>query len=137
MKQHIDTDTDTHSSTLESFPMDLVGMGRKRLEALFEAQSKLIDTLPDLSREWMSCAEAERDLSSDLLAKLRAARSIPESTKVYQEWLSRRMEMFADETRMLLADAQKLVDVSARLFAIDMASKAPASAEPTAKPEVH
>jgi hypothetical protein len=117
--------------------MDLVGMGRKRLEALFDAQSKLIDTLPDLSREWISCAEAERDLSSDLLAKLRAARSIPESTKVYQEWLSRRMEMFADETRMLLADAQKLVDVGARLFAIDMASKAPASAEPTAKPEVH
>ena len=135
MEQHIDTPA--HSSTSESFPMDLVGMGRKRLEALFDAQSKLIDTLPDLSREWISCAEAERDLSSDLLAKLRAARSIPESTKVYQEWLSRRMEMFADETRMLLADAQKLVDVGARLFAIDMASKAPASAEPTAKPEVH
>jgi hypothetical protein len=27
--------------------------------------------------------------------------------------------MFADETRMLLADTQKLVDVGARLFAIE------------------
>jgi len=126
MEQH----TGTRSTTLSPFPADLVDLGKKRLETLFEVQSKLVDTLPALSREWMSYAQAEQDLSSDLLAKLAAARSLPESAKVYQEWLSRRMDMLAEETRRLLADTQKLVDVGARLFAIDMAGRAPAAAEP-------
>jgi hypothetical protein len=136
MEQHIDNAGP--SSTLSPFSVDMVvGLGRKRLEAIFEAQSKLVDTLPALSREWMSYAQAERDLSSDLLAKLTAARSIPESAKVYQEWLSRRMDMLAEETRRMLADAQKLVDVGARLFAIDMAGRAPPAAGPTTAPEAH
>jgi|GEM_PF-1349307 len=125
--------TATRSATLSPFPVDLVDMGKKRLETLFEVQSKLVDTLPALSREWMSYAQAEQELSSDLLAKLSAARSLPESAKVYQEWLSRRMEMLAEETRRLLADTQKLVDVGARLFAVDMAGRA----EPPVAPEVH
>jgi hypothetical protein len=113
------TGTTTPAAPLSSFPVDLVDLGNKRLQALFDAQSKLVDTLPALSRDWMSCAQAERELSSELLAKLTAARSLPESARAYQEWLSRRMDMFADETRMLLADTQKLVDVGARMFAID------------------
>src|SRR5258708_31713895 len=113
------TGSATSAKPLSAFPVDLVGMGKKRLQALFDAQSKLVDTLPALSREWISRAQAERELSSELLAKLTAARTLPESARAYQEWLSRRIDMFADETRMLLADTQKLVEVGARLFAID------------------
>jgi hypothetical protein len=127
------------SSAFSSFPVELVGLGKKRLQALFDAQSKLVDALPALSREWMSCAQAERELSSELLTKLTAARSLPESARAYQEWLSRRMDMFADETRMLLADTQKLVDVGARLFAIDGPStgNGAAPAEPKPASEIH
>jgi hypothetical protein len=135
MEQH--TDSAAHSATISLFPVDLVGLGKKRMEALLDAQSKLVDTLPTLSREWMSYAQAERELSSELLAKLTAARSIPESAKVYQEWLSRRMDMLAEETRRMLADAQKLVDVGARLFALDVAGRTPSAAEPIKVPEVH
>jgi hypothetical protein len=121
MKQQ--TGTTSASAPLGSFPVDLVGLGKMRLQALFEAQSKLVDALPALSRDWMSCAQAERELSSELMAKLSAARTLPESARAYQEWLSRRIDMFADETRMLLADTQKLVDVGARLFAIEPAGE--------------
>jgi hypothetical protein len=131
------TGTTTASASFTSFPVDLVDLGKKRLQALFDAQSKLVDTLPALSREWMSCAQAERELSSELLAKLTAARSLPESARAYQEWLSRRMDMFADETRMLLADTQKLVDVGARLFAIDAPGKGTARAAPNTASEAH
>jgi hypothetical protein len=117
------TDTTSASAPLSLFPVDLVDLGKMRLQALFDAQSKLVDTLPALSRDWMSCAQAERELSSELMAKLSAARTLPESARAYQEWLSRRIDMFADETRMLFDDTQKLVDVGARLFAIEPAGK--------------
>jgi hypothetical protein len=81
------------------FPPELTGLARKRLDAVFETQSKLVDTLPALSREWMSFAVAEQDFTADLLSKLTAARSISELTAVYQEWLNRRMEMFAEKGR--------------------------------------
>jgi hypothetical protein len=129
------TGTTSASAPLSSFPLDFVGLGKMRLQALFDAQSKLVDTLPALSRDWMSCAQAERELSSELMAKLTAARTLPESlmakltaartlpesARAYQEWLSRRIDVLADETRMLLADTQKLVEVGARLFAIEPA----------------
>jgi hypothetical protein len=133
MDDHIGTTTASAASS--SFPVDLIGLGRKRLEALFEAQSRLVDTLPALSREWISYAKAERELSSDLIAKLAAARSIPESARVYQDWLGRRIDMLADETRSLLADTEMLLDAGARLFAIDVAGRA--SAAPTAASELH
>jgi hypothetical protein len=128
------TGSATVAMPLSSFPADLVGMGRKRLQALFDAQSKLVDTLPALSREWMSAAQAERELSSELLTKLSAARTLPESARAYQEWLSRRIDMFADETRMLLADTQKLVDVGARLFAIEPPGSGNGAAPPEPRP---
>jgi hypothetical protein len=125
-------DTATRAAPLSSFPVELVGLGRKRLEAIFDAQSKLVDALPALGREWMSHAQAERELTSDLVAKLTAARTVPESARVYREWLARRLDMFAEETRTLLTDAQTLADVGARLFAVDMADRAatgPAAAD--------
>jgi phasin protein len=128
------TGSATTATPLSAFPVDLVGMGKKRLQALFDAQSKLVDTLPALSREWMSAAQAERELSSELLAKLAAARTLPESARAYQEWLSRRIDMFADETRMLLADTQKLVDVGARLFAIEQLGSGNGAAPPEPRP---
>ena len=129
------TGSATTATPLSAFPVDLVGMGKKHLQALFDAQSKLVDTLPALSREWMSCAQAERELSSELLAKLTAARTLPESARACQEWLSRRMDMFADETRMLLADTQKLVDVGAQLFAIEPPDSGNGAAPPEPRPE--
>jgi hypothetical protein len=131
------TATPTPAMALSAFPVDLVGMGKRRMQALFDAQSKLVDTLPALSREWMSAAQAERELSSELLSKLTAARTLPESARAYQEWLSRRIDMFADETRMLLADTQKLVDVGARLFAIEPSGGHNGAAPGEPKPEAH
>jgi hypothetical protein len=134
----MDRTTDTAQSVpLGLLPADLIGLGRKRLEVVLEAQSKLVDTLPALSREWMTYAEAERDLTAELLSKLTAARSIPESTAVYQEWLGRRVDMFAEKTRKLLADSQKLMDASARLFAIDLAGRKPETTAPAAARESH
>jgi hypothetical protein len=124
----------TSATPLSTFPVDLVDMGKKRMQALFEAQTKFVDTLPALSQEWISCAQAERELSSELFTKLTAARTLPESARAYQEWLSRRMDMFADETRMLLADTQKLVDVGARLFAIELPGNGSGAPSPQPKP---
>jgi hypothetical protein len=44
------------------------------------------------------------------------------------------MDMFADETRMLLADTQKLVDVGARLFAIELPGNGSGAPSPQPKP---
>jgi Phasin protein len=133
----MDRNNTTQSAIPTLFPPELTGLARKRLDAVFETQSKLVDTLPALSREWMSFAVAEQDLTADLLSKLTAARSISESSAVYQEWLNRRMEMFAEKGRKLLADTQKLMEVSAQLFAVDVAGRNPDSAGPPTSRDGH
>jgi hypothetical protein len=44
-----------------------------------------------------------------------AANSFPEVMMAYQEWMSRRMERFAEDSRRFWADAQKLMEASTRM----------------------
>ena len=59
--------------------------------------------------EWLSRAKSEADLAAALMEKVTTARSFPETTAAYGEWMRRRMELFADDNRHLWADAQKIM----------------------------
>jgi hypothetical protein len=51
------------------------------------------------------------------MEKVTTARSFPETTAAYGEWMSRRMELFADDNRRLWADAQKIMWAGTRWIA--------------------
>lgn len=110
------SETSATSSPLNVAPVDLAEMGKKRIEATNAVQSELIDKLQDMNREWLARAQSEVDLASELTTKLTAARSFPDAVTACQEWASKRMNMFAEDGRRVLADTQRLVKTGARLF---------------------
>jgi hypothetical protein len=97
-------------------PAQFAKAGKKQVDALVEMQQDLVKGMEEMSREWAARIKVETDLANEFARKLSAAKSAPDSMAVYQEWLSRRMEMFAEDSRRIAADSQKFLAKGARLF---------------------
>jgi hypothetical protein len=91
-------------------------MGEQRLEALTEMQKQFLHAMEEMNRNWVMRAKSEADLASEFMTKLTAAHSIPEAAKVYQEWLTREMNMLAEDGRRLFTESQKLTETTTRLL---------------------
>jgi hypothetical protein len=97
-------------------PAEFAEMGKKQVEAMVEVQKELVSAMDEASRGWAARVKAETDLAAEFSGKLTAARSIPETTAIYQEWMGRRMELFAQDSQRYVADIQKLTTAAARLL---------------------
>jgi hypothetical protein len=61
--------------------------------------------------------QSEASLASELTSRLTAARSPADAAAAYQEWMSRRMGMAAEDGKHLLANTQKIMQTGAqRIF---------------------
>src|SRR5262245_44748528 len=97
-------------------PAQFAEMGKKQVEAMSDMQQELMSSIEQMNREWAARIKAETDLASEFVGKLSAARSVPDTTSIYQEWLSRRMEMFAEDSRRFVADSQKFMAATSRML---------------------
>jgi hypothetical protein len=72
-------------------------------------QKEFTKLIEQANADWLSRMEQERELASDLAAKLSSAKSLPDAAKAYQEWMGRRMETIAKDSQKFFADSQKLM----------------------------
>jgi hypothetical protein len=86
---------------------DLADMGKKQVEAMVDVQKDFIQATEELNREWVERLRAEAEVATEFAGKFAAAKSIPETAAIWQEWVRRR-------TEMLTADIQKFTTVTAR-----------------------
>ena len=78
--------------------------------------SEFLNTLQEMSRDWMGRATAEVELSLKLSKKLTDAHSVPDAITAYQEWLSEEMNARTEDARLLMSNGQKIIDASSRLL---------------------
>jgi hypothetical protein len=90
--------------------------GTKRIESFMEVQKELVDTFEQFNREQFERAKQETELASRFAGKVTSARSIPDVMAAYQEWISNRMELFAEDGRKLYEDSQKVVNATMKLL---------------------
>jgi hypothetical protein len=115
----------SNKSTNPSLPNFAPGafgeMGKKQFEAALEMQKELLGAFEEINRAWVARAQSEVTLASEFVGKLATVRSIPDAATACQECMSRQMEMFAEDSRRMLADGEKLMRAGARLFSSDSA----------------
>jgi len=97
-------------------PAELAKLGQKQAAALTDMQRELYALVEHANRDWITRTEAERELAAQFTARLSAARSLPDAAQIYQEWMAKRMEMLAEDSRKFFADSQKLIQSSTRLL---------------------
>jgi hypothetical protein len=90
--------------------------------AMLAMQKELLHTVEGMNRDWLARAQSEGRLVSDFVGKLTTARSIPDATSACQECAARRFEMYAEDSRRLLTNSQKLIETGMRFFTAPTAS---------------
>jgi hypothetical protein len=105
----------TRAATL--IPSELLDMARKKIESLLDVQKDFMQTLEGINHELFDRAKKEAELASEFVGKFAAARSVPDATTTYHEWATKEMELLAADGRQMLANGEKLMQASRRLFA--------------------
>lgn len=97
-------------------PKELLAIGEKQMEAATELQKQMQAICEEASRYAADRVKTETDLAQALAEKLTAAKSPPEAAQAYQDWLTRRMHLFAEDGQRVASDTQKLLTMSARML---------------------
>jgi hypothetical protein len=79
----------------------------------------------EIREKWLCRVKSEAELANQLVTKVTAARSIPDTTAAYGEWMTRHMEMLGEDNRRLWADVQKLMEASTRYVSIGVQQRTP------------
>jgi hypothetical protein len=95
-------------------PMSALAKGQEQTEAMLGMQKELLDTYEQASRAWLARARSEVDLWTELATKLAANRSLPEALGTYQECVTQRMQMAAEDGRQMSEGCQKLLQTFTR-----------------------
>ena len=112
---------DSYIDRAEKLPPNLLSpelgmMGKQCIEELFNVQTELLERLQETNRHWLERAQSEAALASKYATKLTATRSVAEAMTTCEEWTSRQIEMIAEDSKLLVADTQKLMQTGARLL---------------------
>jgi hypothetical protein len=89
---------------------------QQHAQSVFTTQRELLDSLEQMNAHWFARAKSEAEQASMLAGRLASARSMPDVTDVYRDWLSRRMQRYVDDTNHVLLDVQKFIETGTRMM---------------------
>jgi hypothetical protein len=95
---------------------DFAATAKKRFDEFAKGQTELFETVQEINRRWLERVREEATLASEFSSKLTAARSIPDAMATCQECGARWFETMAEDTKHLLDDTQKFMQMSARIL---------------------
>ena len=95
---------------------EFAAMGKQCIEELVNVQRELFENLQQANRHWLERVQSEASLASKFATKLTATRSVPEAMTTCREWSSCQIEMIAEDSRLLVADTQRIMEAGARLL---------------------
>ena len=96
------------SASAKSAPASIADLGKEQTAAMLDMQKELLDAYEQASRAWLARAKSEADLWSELATKLSASRTFPDALGAYQECVSQRMQLTAEDGRRLFDECQKI-----------------------------
>src|SRR5262245_30310763 len=91
-------------------PMPFFQLGKEQTDAMMGMQKELLETYEQASQAWLARVKSEVELWSELATKLAATRSPSEAMQTYQQCVTQRMQMAADDGRRLSEDCQKIMN---------------------------
>jgi Phasin protein len=96
------------AASAKSAPASIADLGKEQTAAMLDMQKELLDAYEQASRAWLARAKSEADLWSELATKLSASRTFPDALGAYQECVSQRMQLTAEDGRRLFDECQKI-----------------------------
>ena len=90
----------------------------KRVEAVKEVQTQLLDTFEQFNRQQLARGKQEMEFASEFAGEITSARSVPDVINAYQNWISKRMAFYMEDGKKLLEDSQRVLNTTMKLLSI-------------------
>jgi hypothetical protein len=87
-----------------------IAAGAKNVEAVANAQRQMFGDLGVFGQEWFDRIAVEANLTTELAEKLVTARSAPDAAAAWQQWITQRALLLAEDNQRLIAESRKLAD---------------------------
>lgn len=84
-------------------------------KSVFALQKELLDAFAEMNQHWLTRAKSETDFTTVMANKFASARSLPDMSSVYQDWLNQRMQRYVEDSKHVFDDVQKLIRAGTRL----------------------
>jgi hypothetical protein len=90
----------------------------KRVETVKEVQEQLLDTFEQFNRQQLARGKQEMEFASEFAGEITSARSVPDVMNAYQNWISKRMALYVQDSRKLFEDSQRVLNTTMKLLSI-------------------
>ena len=90
----------------------------KRVETAKEVQKQLLDTFEQLNRQQLARGKQEMEFASEFAGEITSARSVPDVMNAYQNWISKRIALYVEDSRKLFEDSQRVLNTTMELLSI-------------------
>ena len=97
-------------------PAEFTEMTKKQVDAMVGMQKEFMKGVEEANQVWAARMQAETALATEFAGKLAAARSLPETTSILQEWMTRRMALLAEDSQRFASDMEKFMTATTRLM---------------------
>src|SRR6478735_1763183 len=83
----------------------------KRVETVNEVQKQLLDTFEQFNRQQLARGKQEMEFASEFAKEITSARSVPDVMNAYQNWISKRMTLYVEDSRSAFNATMKLLSI--------------------------
>lgn len=90
--------------------------GGQQAEAFTSMQRELFSMVEEANKNWMKRAELERDMATELVTSLSAAKTLPDAAKAYQDWMTKRMQTLTEDGQKLFSESQKFITAATKFM---------------------
>ena len=87
------------------------------IDSMVDLQKQMLEYAVEMNQVWTTRVQSESVLVTDLVAKLAAARSVPDAATAWQSCMQRQMQLNAEDARRLLDHNERFMRVGAEIFA--------------------
>jgi len=98
---------------------EFIATGKRSFEDFAEMQAELLSKMQQANTSWIDAFQKRAALASDFATKLSTARSMPDTATAFQDWMSHRMELAAEDAKHILVDTEMFLEAGARLLSHD------------------
>jgi hypothetical protein len=105
----MDSKANEAMAAAESAQQSIFKLGKERTDAMLSMQKELLDAYNQASLDWLARVKSEVELWSGFAAQLVGTRSVPDAMQSYQECISQRMKMAADDAQRLSDECGSLI----------------------------
>ena len=105
----MDSRADNQIGAKEAEEAPIFTLGKQQSTAMLSMQRELVEAYEQASRTWLARVQSEAQFWSELASRLSTTRSVPEAIQSYQQSVSERMQMAAEDARRLSEEWAKAV----------------------------